>query len=238
LTYWGYDADGSGSPTGQTTWYAEVSAYNGAGYTNGPMQQRFAAGRYGLAFGVGTGNFAGEVVNHAKYQGKVELGGDSGWFNLTGAANRSLGWHKFEIERLADGTTVNFLVDGVQGRQALYANAAAWDSVTIGGLGTGTAVTANAWFDDVSVDYYDVPAISTQPVSQTKAAGSSVTFSVTAAGNITSYQWRFNGVNIAGATASSYTIPSVNSGNAGNYTVVVANSAGPITSNVAVLTVN
>ena len=31
------------------------------------------------------------------------------------------------------------------------------------------------------------------------------------------YQWRFNGVDIAGANASTYTIPNVQTSNAGNY---------------------
>ena len=52
-----------------------------------------------------------------------------------------------------------------------------------------------------------------------------------------SYQWRFNGTNQAGATASVYTLPSVQAGDAGNYSVVVSNAAGSVTSSEAVLTV-
>jgi hypothetical protein len=52
-----------------------------------------------------------------------------------------------------------------------------------------------------------------------------------------SYQWRKNTINISGATNSTYTIPAVTPGDAGNYSVIVTNSAGSATSNDAVLTV-
>jgi hypothetical protein len=83
------------------------------------------------------------------------------------------------------------------------------------------------------------PAIQTQPQSQTVAAGSSVQFSVTASGRPeVTYQWSFNGTPISGATSSSYGLSSAQSGNAGNYTVVVSNVTGSVTSNQATLTVN
>jgi hypothetical protein len=83
------------------------------------------------------------------------------------------------------------------------------------------------------------PAITSQPASQTVTAGSSATFTVTASGTAPlSYQWRFNGTAISGATSSSYTVSNAQSANAGNYSVVVSNSAGSVTSNNATLTVN
>lgn len=83
------------------------------------------------------------------------------------------------------------------------------------------------------------PTISTQPSAQTACVGGSVTFSVTAAGTAPlSYQWRKDGTNIPGATNATYTISSVTTGSAGNYTVVVTNKAGTVTSTAASLTVN
>ena len=81
-------------------------------------------------------------------------------------------------------------------------------------------------------------AITTQPVSLTRNAGQSASFSVTATGTGLSYQWRKNGSNLSGAMASSYTIASVTAADAGNYDVVVTGTCGSVTSNVAVLTVN
>jgi hypothetical protein len=68
-------------------------------------------------------------------------------------------------------------------------------------------------------------------------AGASATFSVSANGTSPSYQWYKNGSPISGATGASYTIPSAQASDAGNYTVNVANSAGTATSNAATLTV-
>ncbi|WP_333820871.1 hypothetical protein, partial [Ohtaekwangia sp.] len=52
------------------------------------------------------------------------------------------------------------------------------------------------------------PSIATNPSPQIVCAGSSATFTVTASGTGLTYQWRKSGVNIAGATSSSYTIAS------------------------------
>jgi len=52
------------------------------------------------------------------------------------------------------------------------------------------------------------------------------------------YQWRKNGVNITGATSSSYTTPAtVAADNGSLFSVVVSNSGGSVTSNNATLTV-
>jgi cyclophilin family peptidyl-prolyl cis-trans isomerase len=83
------------------------------------------------------------------------------------------------------------------------------------------------------------PAITTQPTSQTVAAGVSVTFTVTATGTPPlSYQWKMAGTAIVGATNSAYTIASVQANDAGSYTVVVTNTATSVTSDAATLTVN
>ncbi len=83
------------------------------------------------------------------------------------------------------------------------------------------------------------PAITTQPVSQSKSPGQSVTFTVAASGNpAPTYQWRKDSNAISGATAASYTIASVAVGDAGSYTAVASNGVGtPATSNAATLTV-
>lgn len=83
------------------------------------------------------------------------------------------------------------------------------------------------------------PAITTQPASQTVNPGATVTWTVAATGTAPlTYQWRLNGGSLAGATNASYTRTNVQSGDAGTYSVVVANAAGSVTSANAVLTVN
>lgn len=82
------------------------------------------------------------------------------------------------------------------------------------------------------------PAITDQPDNLTVSQGQPATFSVSATGTAPlSYQWRKNNVNIAGATSATFTIPSAQPSDAGNYQVVVSNTAGSITSANATLTV-
>ncbi len=83
------------------------------------------------------------------------------------------------------------------------------------------------------------PSITAQPVSQTVTAGQTATFSVTASGTAPlRYQWQRNGGAIGNATSPSYTTPATStSDNGAQFTVVVTNSAGSVTSTAASLTV-
>ena len=82
------------------------------------------------------------------------------------------------------------------------------------------------------------PFIVLQPQSQTLPNGSDVAFNVFKAGIApTTYQWRFNGVNIPGATDSSLNLASVQVTAAGNYSVTLTNSAGSMASSNAFLSV-
>jgi alpha-tubulin suppressor-like RCC1 family protein len=90
----------------------------------------------------------------------------------------------------------------------------------------------------LTITFPSPPTITTQPVSQTIQEGSPVTFTAAAAGfPAPTFQWQKDGVDISGATGSSYTIASVGAGSAGNYRVIATNSNGSATSNAAVLTV-
>ncbi|MCX6917214.1 MAG: immunoglobulin domain-containing protein, partial [Verrucomicrobia bacterium] len=82
------------------------------------------------------------------------------------------------------------------------------------------------------------PLITGQPASQVSNTGESASFNVVAAGTVPlSYQWRKAGGPLAGATASSLTLTSLQVADAGNYDVVVSNIFGSVTSTVAVLSV-
>ncbi len=82
------------------------------------------------------------------------------------------------------------------------------------------------------------PAITSQPLNQQVTQGNNAAFSVTASGSgPLAYQWRLNGTNIAGSTSSTYSIPNAQPVHAGNYSAVVANAAGSVTSRTATLTV-
>ncbi len=93
---------------------------------------------------------------------------------------------------------------------------------------------------DVALTLNTPVSITNQPQPVTTSTGSSATFSVTATGDISGYQWRKDGMAIPGATASSYTISSASSADAGNYSVIVTGTGAcaSVTSADATLTVS
>ncbi|MCC7015416.1 MAG: immunoglobulin domain-containing protein [Planctomycetes bacterium] len=84
-----------------------------------------------------------------------------------------------------------------------------------------------------------VPAIQTHPLGATVCEASPVAFDVGASGSPNlSYQWRFNGSPIGGATGASYAIAAVQAGQAGTYDCVVSSTCTSVISNAAALVVN
>ncbi|MEI8288547.1 MAG: FG-GAP-like repeat-containing protein [Verrucomicrobiota bacterium] len=83
------------------------------------------------------------------------------------------------------------------------------------------------------------PTITSQPTNLTVYVGSSAAFSAAASGTAPlSYQWQFNGTNLAGATNAILTLANVQLSQAGNYALQVTNIAGTAFSSNTVLTVN
>jgi hypothetical protein len=82
------------------------------------------------------------------------------------------------------------------------------------------------------------PGITLQPTNQTVLAGTTVHFSTAASGTTPlSYQWQFNNTNLDGAVSQALSLTNVQPAQAGGYSVLVTNSAGSVTSVVAILTV-
>lgn len=82
------------------------------------------------------------------------------------------------------------------------------------------------------------PTVTVPPAGAATAVGSNVSFVVTATGTTPfAYQWQQDNQALSGATAATLTLTNLSLTDAGDYTVVIANRAGAITSAVAVLTV-
>jgi hypothetical protein len=83
------------------------------------------------------------------------------------------------------------------------------------------------------------PNIVSQPAGQSASHGQPASFTVSATGiPAPAYQWLLNGSPIAGATSATLNIASAVRTNGGNFSVVVSNSSGTVTSSVAILTYN
>ncbi len=92
------------------------------------------------------------------------------------------------------------------------------------------------------IDYVggNAPAITQQPQSQTVSAGAPATFTAAASGGSGTlrFQWQRNGINIAGATGTSFTIAHTTVGQSGQkFRVVVSDDNTSVNSQVATLTV-
>jgi hypothetical protein len=82
------------------------------------------------------------------------------------------------------------------------------------------------------------PLFTVHPNNRDVFMGSNVTFTALAIGVPSpAYQWRFNGAQIGGATASSFTTNNVSTNTTGDFSVVATNSSGSATSIVAHLEV-
>jgi hypothetical protein len=100
-----------------------------------------------------------------------------------------------------------------------------------------TALEVQGLFDYEATNPFG-PVIMSQPTSESVEIGTAGGFTVDATGpGPLSYQWRFNGANIAGATDSTWTFPDVQPAQIGTYSVIVGNSYGLVTSSNALLTI-
>jgi hypothetical protein len=99
--------------------------------------------------------------------------------------------------------------------------------------------TARLYGDAIKFAYLSPPIITGQPQNRNVNQSGNATFSVATAGATPqAFQWRFEGTNIIGATTSNYTVLNAQPVLEGDYSVVITNAAGTVTSVVAALTVN
>ena len=92
--------------------------------------------------------------------------------------------------------------------------------------------------DAVLPPFWQRPFVVNQPQDQNPFCNETATFQVNAGGwPPFAYQWRFEGIPIAGATGLVLTLNNLTLGNAGGYSVVISNMNGSVTSRLATLTV-
>jgi pectate lyase/pectin methylesterase-like acyl-CoA thioesterase len=155
--------------------------------------------------------------------------GGSHSFGLTvnGTAPLSYQWQKSTDGGTNYGDVGGATAAAYEITGATLADAGLYRVVVTNAQGSATSAAA-------ALAVTQTPAITVQPVGAVLNPGAALALSVTATGSpAPTYQWRKNGVAIAGATASTYAVASVSGADTGGYTVVVSNSVGSVTSAVA-----
>ena len=146
----------------------------------------------------------------------------------TGTAPLSYQWQR-NTQNISGATGATYAIASAQ-----LANAGDYQVLVSNPAGNVTSQVAKLTVNIPVV----APGIATQPQPVTVTVGQSVQFSVTATGTAPlSYQWQRNTQNISGATGATYAIASAQLADAGDFSVVVSNAAGDVTSQVAKLTV-
>ncbi|MDO8541658.1 MAG: redoxin domain-containing protein [Opitutaceae bacterium] len=112
-----------------------------------------------------------------------------------------------------------------------------WEVVlnTIGWGGNNNTTSFRRLIDNVQT--VRSPTMTVQPQSQHVSPGASVTFNAAANGTGLGFQWRKDGVAIAGATGSTFAVTSASARDMGFYTVAVSNAGGTTESTAATLTI-
>lgn len=151
-------------------------------------------------------------------------------FSVTASGTAPLGYQWQKNGGVISGaTSAGYTIPSAQ-----LADAGSFSVIVSNAAGSATSAAAAL---TVSVPVI-APVLTSQPASQSVGVGASVTFSVTASGTSPlGYQWQKNGAAIPGATSASFTLPGAQTADSGNYTVIVANPAGSVTSATAVLAV-
>lgn len=83
----------------------------------------------------------------------------------------------------------------------------------------------------------NLPVFSLQPANQTVSPGGTATL-VSLATGATSYQWRFNGADISGATGATLQVANAQTTNGGYYNVIAKNATGWVPSQLAYLSLD
>jgi hypothetical protein len=147
----------------------------------------------------------------------------------TGTAPFTYQWQR-NTQNIPTATGATYAIASAQ-----LANAGDYRVIVSNAAGSATSQVATLTVNPAAV----APTITGHPQSATVTVGQSVQFAVTATGTAPfTYQWQRNSQNIPLATGSTYSLSNVQLTDAADFRVLVRNSAGNATSQVAKLTVN
>ena len=162
-------------------------------------------------------------------QGRTNVAGTTATFSVSAIGNQPFAyqWRRFGTNLLDGG-----IISGSKTNVLTLLNVQLGDAATnylvvvtnVAGSVTSTLATLTVVIPP------GISSLSVQPSSPV-AEGTNATFCVTATGTLPlTYQWRWNGASIAGATQPCYTVTNVQLGQAGAYSVAVTNPVGGLIS--------
>ena len=221
------------SEAGEWTASTFGDAWSNAGLTIAPGQAALFDNKAGSAV---TLKFTGQVTQ-GSLSAAIPVGDSYHAATLPLAGEVST---DFELPT-AEGLKVSLLNNATGEWTTSTFTDGAW-SPTEPGLAAGqgfrvTSLDSLNWSRDINLNSQGTPKIVSQPVGALRIAGQPMTFSVEATGTPLEYQWRFNGMNIDGATSATLQLANVQHANAGDYTVYIRNPFGNILSATAALDV-
>ena len=214
----------SGIPTQAGTFTIFVQGFNAEGLTNSVQQE--------ITFVITGGEPTAAPAISSQPQNQTVAPGSSVTFTVqaTGSPAPTYQW-------LRNGSAIV----GATGSALALSNVQPGDagSYTVRVTNSAGNVTSDpATLTVATAPVNTAPVILAHPVSVTAAAGSTAALAVGASGTpAPSYQWRKDGVPLAGATNAILNLSAVTPANAGAYSVVVSNPGGSVTSNGATLSV-
>jgi endonuclease/exonuclease/phosphatase family metal-dependent hydrolase len=164
-------------------------------------------------------------------QNQVVIEGSNATFTVIATGTQPLSY-----QWLFNGTNLDGATNSSLTLTAVTTNDAGSYGVTI----TNAFGSTNSDIAELNVvSFTEPPMITGQPQSQIVNAGENVAFTVEITGaEPLTFQWRFNGAVIPGATDSTFSLFSVTTNQAGTYIVTVSNNGGSTNSQPAMLTVN
>ena len=215
----------------------------------------FGPGGHGIIFGYGQGGYSLLLIAGGNL-GLSKVGFDS---VDAGVAITDTSFHHVAVTK--SGTNVFFYIDDVEYMAPPYGSSFTFTTgAAIGARGDNSDNSFLGTLDEVAVYNRALsaaeiqslvqadtagkcfspkpPFIQTQPTNRNVIVGQNTTFTLTVAtGSLPlSYQWRYNNADLAGATNSALTLTNVQFSQSGNYSVMVTNIGGSVTSSYALLT--
>jgi len=154
---------------------------------------------------------------------------------ISWSADGMLSSDTYAIQRSSNGTAWTTVASGLKTRSYTWTPKAEDMTGSIQMRVRGSR--GNTGLSPVTFTTGVVPAITTQPQGVTSCSGRPLTLTVATSTGGTTYQWRKDGANIAGATTATYTVANAATSASGSYDVILSTSCGSKTSDAAVVVI-